>query len=84
MSNKSQKKTGRPTKIKAPNIYACVNRSETSLKVIPVAKTIARALGASVTLVHVIDPTEFTHAPFDPVEWEIVRREARTSAQAVR
>jgi nucleotide-binding universal stress UspA family protein len=78
MSKDTRGKSGRPPK--TPNIYACVNRSETSHKVVPVAKTIAKALGAEVTLVHVIDPTESTHGPFDPVEWEIVRREARDFA----
>lgn len=77
MSTRPQEKTEREAKPDAPDIYACVDQSETSLKVIPVAKAIAKALGGVVTLVHVIDPTEFAHAPLDPVDWEIVRREAR-------
>ena len=47
-----------------------------SARVVPHARAIAQALGGALSLLHVVEPGK-SHAPFDPVEWDIRKREAR-------
>jgi nucleotide-binding universal stress UspA family protein len=54
-----------------------VNGSELGERVIPHALTLARAFGAPVTLLRVLECPSVNTAPFDPMEWEIRRSEAR-------
>lgn len=60
----------------AVTIFACVDRSASSRAVVAHSRSVADALAARLTLVHVIDPDTFAHAPYDPVEWSILRRDA--------
>lgn len=58
-------------------VIVCIDTAGGSRMAVPAAKAIARALGAELTFVHVIEPRRTSNgAPFDPVEWDIRRREA--------
>lgn len=61
----------------SPRVIVCVDRSELSAKVIPHARTIAKSLDGVLILVHVMEPEKLSHAPSDPVEWDLRRREAQ-------
>lgn len=64
----------------APRVIVCVDNADTSHITIPPAKAVAKALGAKLEFVHVIEPNRSAGtAPFDPVEWDIARREAEDS-----
>ncbi|MCF8467308.1 MAG: universal stress protein [Sneathiella sp.] len=61
----------------SPRVIVCVDQSELSAKVIPHARTIAKSLDGILILVHVMEPEKLSHAPSDPVEWDLRRREAQ-------
>lgn len=56
-------------------VFACVDTSSVSARVVPHARAIAQALGGALSLLHVVEPGK-SHAPFDPVEWDIRKRQA--------
>ena len=58
----------------SPTVFACVDTSPASTKVIPHANAIADALGGALSLVHIVEP-EASNAPCDPVEWDIRKRQ---------
>ncbi|MEX2205622.1 MAG: universal stress protein [Myxococcota bacterium] len=59
-------------------VLACLDGSSLGERALPHALAIARALGAPVTLLQVLDhATNEHHTPADPLQWEIHRREAR-------
>lgn len=60
-----------------PRVIACVDTSSVSARVIPHASAIADALGGELSLLHVIEPDRL-QSPFDPVEWDMRRREAQS------
>ena len=60
------------------NILVCLDCSHVSSSVIPYSKILAKALHASIQLVHVVEPDHDHEAPFDPVEWSLRRRKAAT------
>lgn len=62
----------------SPRVIVCVDALDLSAKVIPHAYTIASSLGGELMLVHVMEPEKLPHAPSDPVEWDLRRREAQT------
>jgi len=57
-------------------IAACIDTSAMGRKVIAHAAAIAKALGAKLTLMRVLETRSAGGMPPDPVEWEIRRREA--------
>lgn len=60
-------------------IAVCVDRSPIADRILPHAISIARALGAELTALHVVEPlrpSEFL-APADAFDWEVRRAEAR-------
>ena len=59
------------------NVAVYVDRSEYSRKVLPHARSIANALGLSATLLHVVETGPATGVGPDPIEWDLLRREAR-------
>ncbi|MCY6379667.1 universal stress protein [Hoeflea prorocentri] len=60
-----------------PNVVACVDTSPVSRKVVSHARTIARALGGELSLVHFVETgTDNAQSPSDPIEWDIRRRKA--------
>jgi nucleotide-binding universal stress UspA family protein len=64
----------------APRVVVCIDKAGTSNITIPPAKAVAKALGAELEFIHVIEPHRHAgKAPFDPVEWDIARREAEDS-----
>ena len=73
--NELQKKAG--TNGHSPRVIVCVDQSELSAKVIPHARTVAKSLDGILILVHVMEPGKLPHAPSDPVEWDLRRREAQ-------
>lgn len=63
----------------APRILVCVDLVREPSAIIPPAKAIARALDGKLEFLHVLEthgPDE-TGSPVDPVEWDIIRREAK-------
>jgi nucleotide-binding universal stress UspA family protein len=60
-----------------PKVVVCVDAAEKSpISILP-AKAIAKALGAELTFTHVVETQSAGQpSPFDPVEWDIRRREA--------
>ncbi|WP_193335574.1 universal stress protein [Devosia beringensis] len=63
----------------APGVLVCVDLAHETPELIPPAKAIARALGAELTFVYVIETHGVTEngAPIDPVEWDFKLREAK-------
>ncbi len=60
-----------------PEVVVCIDTAGASQMAIAPAKAIAGALGARMTFIHVIEPHRTANGtPFDPVEWDIKRREA--------
>lgn len=64
-------------------VMACIDGTEASRKVIPHALAVAAALGARLTIVHVIEAPQTGEGPFDPVTWELRRHEAQAHVEAV-
>lgn len=64
-------------------ILACVDGSELGSGVIPHAQAVTRALGARLTLLHVLETEATGAAPPDPVDWGIRRREARAHLEGL-
>jgi len=64
---------------KTPRVLVCIDLAKETQEIIPPAKAIARALSAELAFVHVIKAHGRTEngSPIDPVEWEIMRREAK-------
>ena len=62
-----------------PRVLVCLDLAKASQEIIPPAKAIARALGAELAFVHVIKSNGYPESghPIDPVEWDIMRREAK-------
>jgi nucleotide-binding universal stress UspA family protein len=58
-------------------VVACLDGSELGERALPHALAAARALGAPLTLLRVLERATGERAPADPMEWEIRRREAR-------
>lgn len=62
-----------------PCVLVCIDLAKETREIIPPAKAIARALNAELAFVHVIKAHGRAEngSPIDPVEWEIMRREAK-------
>jgi nucleotide-binding universal stress UspA family protein len=62
-----------------PRVLVCVDLASETQEIIPPAKAIASAMGAEMAFVHVIKAHGYPESgsPIDPVEWEIIRREAK-------
>ena len=58
-------------------VAVCVDRSGYSGKALPHARSIANALGVPATLLHVVETRPAAGVGPDPIEWELLRREAR-------
>lgn len=68
------------------HVSVCLDRSPVAGRTMPHAVALARALGARLTVLHVLEPpgARPETTPCDPLEWEIQRTEARTHLAAVR
>jgi len=64
---------------KTPRVLVCIDLARETQEIIPPAKMIARALNAELAFVHVIETRGGTESGsrIDPVEWDIMRREAK-------
>ena len=58
-------------------VLACFDGSGLGERSLPHAVAVGGALGAPVTLLRVLEHSTENHAPADPLQWEIRRREAR-------
>jgi nucleotide-binding universal stress UspA family protein len=65
----------------ACHIAACIDASTMARKVIAHAVAAAKALHGELTLIRVLEGHPAGQMPPDPVEWEILRREARDSVE---
>jgi len=59
------------------HIAACLDGSEVGERILPHALSVARALGAPLTLLRVLEGRNTGGAPPDPLEWDLKRREIR-------
>jgi nucleotide-binding universal stress UspA family protein len=57
-------------------LVVCAETEASATRIIMHAKPIAAALGAELTLVHVMEAHNIQFLPIDPIEWELCRREA--------
>ena len=73
--NNSEKKSIGLFKSTVSRMLVCVDESPMSGAIVPHARAIANGLGYRFQLLQVIEPDHVSHAPCDPVEWEIKRRE---------
>ena len=64
-----------PTSVR--EIVACLDGSELGRGIVPHAQLVARALGARLTLLRVLETEAIGAAPSDPLDWGIRQREAR-------
>jgi nucleotide-binding universal stress UspA family protein len=62
-------------------VAICVDQSVPSRSVVSQALAVAGSLGAQATLLHVVEPERSGRQRADPVEWEILRCEARENLQ---
>lgn len=58
-------------------IVACLDGSELGERIVPHALALARALGAPLTLLRVLEGKPIAEAPQDPLAWDLRRRESR-------
>jgi nucleotide-binding universal stress UspA family protein len=58
-------------------IAACLDGSELAERVLPHARAVASALGSRLSLLRVIETGGTGAAPLDPLEWDILRGDAR-------
>lgn len=75
-SGKTQYKETHQGLAAAPRVIACLDKSEMAEKVLPHATAIASDLGATMTLLRVLEPAPPGEMRADPFDWEIRRREA--------
>lgn len=64
-------------KSNGPNVLVCLGEETPALGPIRLAQLTADSLGGNVILVSVVEPQKSKKMPFDPVEWDIQRREAK-------
>jgi nucleotide-binding universal stress UspA family protein len=64
-------------------ILACVDGSEFGFGVMSHARVVARALGARLTLLRVLESEDGDDIPPDPLDWGIRRREARAHLESL-
>lgn len=62
-----------------PIILACVDRSRHGRRVLAHADALARAMGGKLAVLRVLDTSSGNGPPPDPVDWELRRREARST-----
>lgn len=74
-------KPGRLRPIRRQKICACIDRSSVASKIISHAIALASALKADITLVRVIEAKPAGDVLPDPVEWEILRRQAQDDVE---
>jgi nucleotide-binding universal stress UspA family protein len=74
-SRRSKGPQTEPTAVR--EVVACLDGSELGSRILPHAQVVARALGAHLTLLGVLETKHNGSGPSDPVDWEIRQREAR-------
>jgi nucleotide-binding universal stress UspA family protein len=64
-------------------VAVCIDQSGRAGNLLPHALAVTGPLGAPPTLVHVLDAGRAKKQRADPIEWELLRREARETLQSV-
>lgn len=59
-------------------VMVALDESPHSCKAIPYAAAVANALGAELSLVHILEPAHGSAAGSDPVEWQLYRKAAQS------
>ena len=59
-----------------PKVVVCTETATSTAILAPHAIALSNALGFTLQLVHVIEPRAASQIPFDPIEWDLRRREA--------
>lgn len=85
MADESVGEPGKEQRHSIRHVVVCLDRSAVGDRVLPHAAALARAFGASLTLLHVLEPPHETAeaTPIDPLEWELQRAGARRHLAAV-
>jgi nucleotide-binding universal stress UspA family protein len=85
MVDESVAESGEERRQSIRHVGVCLDRSPVGDRVLPHAAALARAFGARLTLLHVLElPPERAEAtPIDPLEWELRRAEARRRLDAI-
>ena len=67
-----------------PKVVVCTETATSTAILIPHAMALSNALGFTLQLVHVIEPRAASQIPFDPIEWDLRRREAEAFVAQIR
>ncbi len=59
-----------------PKVVVCTETAASTAVLAPHAIALSNALGFKLELIHVIEPRAASQIPFDPIEWDLRRREA--------
>jgi len=78
---RGEKPPTNPTSVR--EIVACLDGSKLGCGIVPHAQAIARALGAHLTLLQILETEAIGAAPPDPLDWGIRQREARAHLNAL-
>jgi nucleotide-binding universal stress UspA family protein len=78
MSNPNRPSVSIDARFADGKVAACVDRTGYCGKVLPYARSIANAIDVPATLLHVVETRPAAGVGPDPIEWELLRREARS------
>jgi nucleotide-binding universal stress UspA family protein len=70
-------------KSNAPDVLVCIGEQMPESGPFSHAQLLAKAMGGKMVLLHVIETPKLEKAPFDPVDWDIQRREAKAALARV-
>lgn len=75
----SESKVGVKSKSSAPDVLVCIGNYVPESGPVNHAKMLAYAMGGKVILLHIIETSKLEKALLDPVEWDIQRRDAKST-----
>ena len=67
----------------ASHVVVCVDEPETAAGLFPHAVILAKALGATISLVHMMGARDTDVTPVDPIDWDIQKREMQNRLLAL-
>jgi len=65
----------------ARHVVACIDRADNAQKIVPHAMEVARVLGVPTTFLQILETSPSRNLCPDPIEWNIIRHEARNALQ---
>lgn len=67
----------------ASDVLICVDEPESAAGLFPHAVIVAKALGGTISLLHVMEARNADASPVDPIDWDIQKREMKNRLLAV-